>query len=80
MAASTSFSCLTHDLQFKFYTFIIELIMKFLVFAQTQKKKRNQERILRIFLRAFKITPNLALIGLQISMEVQDTLYLYLNL
>lgn len=41
MAASTSFSCLTHDLQFKIYTFIIELIMKFLVFAQTQKKKKE---------------------------------------
>lgn len=43
-------------------------------------KKRNQERNLRTFLIAFKITPNLASKGLQITMEVQDTLYLCLNL
>lgn len=55
--------------------------MKFLAFAQTTApKKRNQERNLRTFLIAFKIKPNLASKGLQITMEVQDTLYLCLNL
>lgn len=55
--------------------------MKFLAFAQTPTpQKKESGKKFKNLPNSLKMTPNLASKGLQITMEVQDTMYLCLNL